>query len=150
MSSPEPVFGVLIKVGLSETLSFINGFVYGPAIGFITGFLIIIISDLFVLPGPWTPFIAAIIGLIGFSAGIMRRGVARPSIRFTVISAIVLTFLSEFLQNAWVAVFYNVPIAVSMITGIPSLITALANNVILFTALGLKVINLLRKSILKP
>jgi uncharacterized membrane protein len=150
LSSPEPIFGVLIKVGLSETLSFVDGFVYGPVIGFITGSLIIIISDLFTLPGPWTPFIAAIIGLIGFSAGIIRRAVDRPSIRFAAGSAVVLTLLSEFLQNAWVAVFYNVPIAASMITGIPSLITALANNVILFTTLGLKVINLLRKSILKP
>lgn len=150
LSSPGPIYGVLVKVGLSETLSFINGFVYGPAIGFMTGFLIIVISDLFMLPGPWTPFIAAIIGLIGFSAGIIRRVVVSPSIPFTVSSAIVLTLMSEFLQNAWFALFYSVPIAASMIAGIPSLVTALVNNVVLFTTLGLKVISLLRRSILKP
>ena len=53
-----PVFyGVLIKVGLSETLAFICGFVFGPIQGFIAGFLIIIVSDMFSVYGPgiWTP-----------------------------------------------------------------------------------------------
>ena len=57
--------------------------------------------------------------------------------------------LSEFLQNIWVALFYNIPIAAAMATGIPSLITALASNVILFTTLGMKVIRLLREAALK-
>ena len=46
---PEPVFGALIKVGMSETLSFVGGFVYGPIVGFITGFMIILLSDIAVL-----------------------------------------------------------------------------------------------------
>lgn len=150
MASPGPLFGILIKVGLTETLTFINGFVYGPAVGFVTGSLIIVISDLFILPGPWTPFIAAIIGLLGVCAGIIRRLLGnRLSFRLLAASAAALTLLSEFLQNAWVALFYNIPIAAAMTTGIPSLITALANNVILFTTLGMKVIRLLREAALK-
>lgn len=83
MASAGPLFGILIKVGLTETLTFINGFVYGPAIGFLTGSLITVISDLFVLPGPWTPFIAAIIGLLGVCAGIIRKFLGnRLSFRF--------------------------------------------------------------------
>ncbi len=145
MASPAPVFGVLIKVGLTETLAFINGFVYGPVTGFVTGSMIIVISDLFVLPGPWTPFIAAIIGLLGVCAGMIRKFPgSRLDFRLLASSAVALTLLSEFLQNTWVAFFYNIPVAAVMATGIPSMITALANNVFLFTTLGMKVIRQLQ------
>lgn len=148
--SPGALFGVLIKVGLTETLTFINGFVYGSVTGFVTGSLIIVISDLFLLPGPWTPFIAAIIGLLGVLAGIIRRRYSEPTLRLLLISAAVLTLISEFLQNTWVALFYAVPIAAAMVAGVPSLITALLNNLVLFATLGPKIIKLLRESTLKP
>lgn len=140
MSSPQPLYGVLVKVGLSETLAFIDGFVYGPAIGFLTGFLIIVISDMFVLPGPWTPYIAAIIGSVGIFAGITRRLVSEPTAKKLVACAVVFTLASELLQNTWVAVFFNVSIIVTIITGIPSLVTALANNIVLLPTVGLRVI----------
>lgn len=145
--SPEPVFGVLIKVGLSETLSFVSGFVYGPIVGFITGFLIIVISDIVSPygPGPWTPFIASIIGLLGICAGFIRYFRARPTALMMILSAVVLTLLSEFLQNLWVSLTYNVPIAATMVTGIPTLITAVANNVILFPTVGMKAIKFIQE-----
>ncbi len=154
--APTPVFGVLIKVGLSETLTFITGFLYGPVAGFICGASIIGISDFFTYPGPWTPFIAAIIGLIGVGAGIIRRvtGKPEPGTRTLMASAIVLTLISETLQNMWVAVFYSTPIIASMVTGIPSLITALINNTVLFTLLAPRIIRVVqdrsRQSALAP
>ena len=113
-----PLFGILIAVGLTETLTFIDGFVYGPTAGFVTGFLIILISDMFTQPGPWTPFIAAIIGLIGLVAGTMRRSDRIPTFRMLAVSAVLLTLMSELLQNAWVALFYSLPIAGVMTLGI--------------------------------
>jgi uncharacterized membrane protein len=139
-----PLFGILIAVGLTETLTFIDGFVYGPMAGFVTGFLIILISDLVVLPGPWTPFIAAIIGLVGLVAGTIGRSDRIPTVRFLAVSAVVLTLMSELLQNAWVALFYSLPIAGVMTLGVSTLITALINNLILFTTLGAKIIKLLQ------
>lgn len=149
MMSPTPLYGVLIKVGLTETLTFINGFVYGAATGFVTGFLIIVISDLFVIPGPWTPFIAAIIGCLGLLAGIIARLHREATLRLLLLSAAGLTLISEFLQNTWTAVFYSIPISATMISGIPTLIAALVNNIILFTALGARTIRLLRESPVK-
>jgi uncharacterized membrane protein len=146
LTSAGPLYGVLIKVGLTETLTFLSGFVYGPAAGFVTGSLIIVISDLFTLPGAWTPFIAAIIGLLGLLAGIISRLHSEPTFRTLLLSAAVLTLLSEFLQNSWVALFYAVPVAAAMATGVPSLIAALTNNLILFTTLGPRIIKLLRES----
>lgn len=144
--SPEPVFGVVIKVGLSETLSFVSGFVYGPIVGFITGFLIIVISDIVSPygPGAWTPFIASIIGLLGICAGFIGYVRARPTALMMMLSAVALTLLSEFLQNLWVSLTYNVPIMVTMATGIPSSITAVANNLILFPTVGMKAIRFIQ------
>jgi uncharacterized membrane protein len=136
------VFGVVIKLGLSETLTFVSGFVYGPVAGFTTGFLIILLSDI-ASPfgaGAWTPFIGSIIGLLGISAGFIRRVHSRPTLLMMTISAVGLTLLSEFLQNLWVSLFYNVSIILTMSTGFPSLVAAMANNVILFPTVGTKTI----------
>jgi uncharacterized membrane protein len=145
--SPEPVYGVVIKVGLSETLSFVSGFIYGPIVGFITGFLIILLSDMASPygPGAWTPFIASIIGLLGTCAGFIRLIRPRPAPFMMGVCAVTLTLLSEFLQNLWVSLTYNVPIAVTMATGISSLIAAMVNNIILFPTVGLKTIRFLQE-----
>ena len=144
-----PLFGILIAVGLTETLTFIDGFVYGPMAGFVTGFLIILISDIVLLPGPWTPFIAAIIGLLGLVAGTMRRPDRVPTVRLLAVYAVVLTLMSQLIQNAWVALFYSLPIQGVMILGVTTLITSLINNLILFTTLGPKIIKLLREPAMK-
>jgi uncharacterized membrane protein len=147
MVSPEPVYGMVIKVGLSETLSFVSGLVFGPLAGFITGFSIILLSDLAIAPGAWTPFIASIIGLLGICGGVLRHFRREPTMRMMLISALPLTLMSEFLQNAWVSAFFNTPIAATMLTGVPTLIAALANNMILFPTVGFKTIKFLRNHI---
>jgi len=139
---PAPVFTLVIKVGLSETLSFVSGFVYGPIAGFVTGFLIIVLSDL-ISPygaGAWTPFIAAIIGLLGICAGLMRRARPRPTFLLMTLSAVGLTLLSEFLQNLYVSLAYSTPLIATLLLGLPSLVVAMANNVILFPTVGRKAI----------
>jgi uncharacterized membrane protein len=149
--SPEPVYGAVIKVGLSETLSFVSGFIFGPISGFITGFLIILLSDIASPygPGAWTPFIASIIGLLGICGGIIRRIRPRITVLVAIVSAVGLTLLSEFLQNAWVSLTYNIPIEGTMITGIVSLVTAMANNIILFPTVGIKTIKFVQEHYLK-
>lgn len=149
--SPVPVYGVVTKVGLSETLSFVSGFIFGPVAGFVTGFLIILLSDLASPygPGAWTPFIASIIGLLGICGAIIRRIRPKPTVSVLLVSAVALTLLSEFLQNAWVSLTYNIPIEGTMIAGFPSLVTAMANNIILFPTVGLKTIKFVQEHYLK-
>jgi len=145
LAAPIPVYGVLIKVGLTETLAFVSGFVFGPALGFLAGALIIVISDLFMMPGPWTPFIAAIVGVFGVGGGAIRRLVGNPSIVALGISAAALTILSEFLQNAWFALSFNIPLTVALAMAIPSMVIAVANNILLLTTVGVKTIGLIQK-----
>jgi len=147
---PLDIYGVLIKVGLTETLAFVAGFALGPLQGFLTGSLIIVVSDMFMMPGIWTPFIAAIIGLIGIIGGFLRRLANKPSRLFLSLSAISLTLTSEFLQNAWFALFFQIPLMPTLLTGLPSIVTALVNNTILFTALGNKMVRMVREVASQP
>jgi len=152
-------YGVLIKIGLSETLSFICGFVFGPIQGFITGALIIIVSDMFSIYGPglWTPFIAAIIGLLGIGGGMLRRFKENLSVIFLGTTAVILTSVSELLQNIWFAwymwVFYMpetpfvIVLGMSLVGGIKSIVTALINNTVLFTAVAPRIINVLQEMV---
>ena len=144
---PSTAFAVTIKFGLSETLSFVAGFTYGPVVGFLTGFLIILLSDM-ASPygaGAWTPFIASIIGLLGICAGIIRRVRPHPTLLIMTVSAVGLTLLSETLQNLWAAVFYGVPIISTMTLGLPSLVAAMANNVVLFPTVGIRAIRFVQE-----
>ena len=144
---PTPAFSAVIKLGLSETLSFVSGFIYGPVAGFVTGFLIILLSDLGSPygAGAWTPFIASIIGLLGICAGFIRRVRPRPTTLMMTASAVVLTLLSEFLQNLWVSLTYNVSIIATMSSGLLSLVAAMANNLILFPTVGTKAIEFVQE-----
>ena len=142
LASPITVYGILIKIGLTETLAFVSGMVYGPAHGFLTGMLTIVISDLFMAPGPWTPFIAVIIGIVGLGGGLLHILRVNPSRPVMIGSAILLTFVSEFLQNLWVALFFGVPVVAALVSGTPSLVSALINNVVLFTTLGPRIMRI--------
>lgn len=146
LSSPEPFYGIVVKIGLTETLAFIIGLAFGPIAGFTGGASIIVISDLMIYPGPWTPFIASIIGLMfGVGGGILRR-FANPTLglRGYALSGVILTVASETLQNLWVALTYGEPLLAAMAFGVPTLITALLNNTILLIALGPRISTVIR------
>jgi len=150
-------YGIFIKIGLTETLTFVSGFAFGPVQGFATGTLIILVSDMFSMYGPglWTPFIAAIIGLIGVCGGVLRRSKKDLSIIFLGLTAVALTIMSELLQTTWFAwymwAFYTpetpflTVLAMSLAGGIASTATALFNNVVFFVAVTPKIIKLLQE-----
>jgi hypothetical protein len=146
MMTPVPVYGIVIKIGLTETLTFIIGFVYGITAGIMGGALIITISDLAFFPGPWTPFIAAIIGLVfGIGGAAVRRFEnGTPRTKVLGASSALLTVISESLQNLWVTVFYGIPLIASMISGIPTMIAAILSNAILLVTVGPRIITMIQ------
>jgi len=150
-----PIYGVIVKIGLSETLAFTSGFVFGPIQGFVTGALIIVVSDLFTWAGPWTPIIAAIIGLLGMCGGVLRRFKKNPSVLFLGVTAVLLTLMSESLQNLYTTWFYMVsgmPFIVALVIafgeGITSMITAVINNTVLFTTILPRITRVLRRMVM--
>ena len=143
MFVPTLLYAWLIPVGLTETLTFISGYTLGPVAGFVTGASIIVISDIATIPGPWTPLIAVIIGVIGVFAGITRKLIQQLDFRTIALSSILLTLMSETLQNVTSALLFNTPMIPYIIAGTPTMIAALLNNFILFTTVGLRVIKMI-------
>ena len=150
-----PIYGVVVKIGLSETLTFTSGFVFGPIQGFITGALIIVVSDLLTWPGPWTPIIASIIGLLGICGGIIRRLRENPAGMFFGVTAVLLTLMSESLQNLYTTWFYLVsgmPLLVALGTafsgGIITTIAAIINNTVLFTTIVPRITRILPRLVM--
>ena len=157
-SVPIPIYGVVVKIGLTETLTFVSGFAFGSIQGFITGALAIIVSDLLTWPGVWTLIIAAIIGLLGILGGLFRRLGPNPSIISLGAAAVVLTMISESLQNiytAWSYLISGMPLTESLVLsfggGIVPMVTALINNTVLFTMLAPRIITIIRRMVMtKP
>jgi len=155
---PVPMYGIVVKIGLAETLSFTSGFVFGPIQGFITGALIIIVSDLLTWPGPWTPIIAAIIGLLGVCGGLLRHVKENPNVVFLGVTAVILTLVSEALQNLYTTWFYmvsGIPLVEALVMafggGIISMVTALISNTVLFTTIAPRIIAITKKMVIsKP
>jgi len=134
------------KFGLTETLTFVSGFVFGSTAGFVTGAGIIAVADIAMgWAGAWTPFIAAIIGLLGIMGGLVQRAIKNPGKIVMGLSAIGLTAVSEILQNLWFSWFFGIPFFMALVTGIPSITMAFVNNFIFFTTVGPFFINLLKK-----
>jgi hypothetical protein len=144
--TPQPFYGWLIPIGLAETLTFVSGFTLGPVTGFVTGASIIVISDMATLPGAWTPFIASIIGIIGITAGILRKVVKQPTFLMMTLFSIPLTLMSETLQNVSIALLFSTPVIPTILFGMPTMVVALANNLILFPTVGLRVIKMILTS----
>jgi uncharacterized membrane protein len=155
---PIPMYGVVVKVGLSETLTFVSGFVFGPIQGFVTGALIIVVSDVFTWAGPWTPIIAVIIGLLGVFGGLLRRVKKNPNVIFFGVVAVILTLVSETLQNLYTTWFYivsGIPFVDALVLafggGVISMVTALICNTVLFTTVTPRIIAITRKMVIsKP
>ncbi|NVL92906.1 MAG: hypothetical protein HWN71_07725 [Desulfobacterales bacterium] len=145
-------YGIIVKIGLCETLAFICGFSFGPLQGFITGALTIVVSDVLTWAGPWTPIIASIIGLLGVCGGFLRRVRENPGVVFFGVTAVGLTLVSETLQNLYTTWFYLVsgmPLIVALITafsgGIISMVTAILNNAVLFMTVAPRIIRIIRE-----
>ena len=144
LAMPTAIYGVLIPVGLSETLTISSGFALGPVEGFFVGLLIIVVSDLYLLPGPWTPFIGGIIGSLGVLGGLLR-GRFTPNRRSLAVVAFVATMISEFLQNLWSSLFFSIPLVGVLVAGLPTLAVALINNMVLLSLAGPRVIEILQR-----
>jgi len=157
-TTPSLPYGIIVKIGLCETLSFICGFVFGPVQGFVTGALIIVVSDILTWAGPWTPVIAAIIGLLGVCGGLLRRFRETLGVMSLGITAVVLTLVSETLQNLYTTWFYLVsgmPLMVALAAafggGIISMVTAIINNTVLFMTVAPRIMGTMRRMVVpKP
>jgi len=112
----------------------------------------------FTWAGPWTPIIAAIIGLLGVLGGLLRHVKENPNVVFLGVTAVVLTLVSEALQNLYTTWFYmvsGIPLVEALVMafggGAVSMVTALLNNTVLFTTVVPRIIAITKRMVMsKP
>lgn len=81
----------------------------------LVGFLAMVLSDLVILPGPWTMFTSLSYGIVGLIAGVLK-----PKRRREVLMAAgALTVLYDLLTNIGFAVMMGSPMLETLIAGIP-------------------------------
>ena len=79
-----------------------SGFVFGPESGFLIGAVAAIVSNIFLGQGPWTPWQMFSWGLIGLSAGILRKYGFMKKIWFQCLFGFVWGFLFGWIMNLWI------------------------------------------------
>ncbi len=118
----------------------LTGMYFGAGSGFATGALAALISNIYFMQGPWTPFQMLAWGSIGLISGILRRPLRRFPILLFIWGALAGVCYSLFMDT-WMVFWYNSKptwqlwlAAVS--TGVFSMITYVISNVVFLVALS--------------
>lgn len=126
----KPVAAIVILIGMY----------FGAGSGFATGALAALISNIYFMQGPWTPFQMLAWGSIGLISGILRRPLRRFPILLFIWGALAGVCYSLFMDT-WMVFWYNSKptwqlwlAAVS--TGVFSMITYVISNVVFLVALS--------------
>lgn len=78
-----------------------SGFVFGAESGFMIGTVAALVSNMILGQGPWTPWQMAAWGLVGFTAGLLRRSRLMNSQWGRIVFAIIWGFLFGWIMNIW-------------------------------------------------
>lgn len=98
------------------------GYVFGMVPGFMVGSLSVLVSNIFLGHGPWTPWQMVAWGLVGISGGLMGR--RKGKVKFLMFAgAILWGFLYGFILNIWHWLTFVYPLTIktliaSQLTGI--------------------------------
>lgn len=106
-------FAALMNFQPSTFFIICTGYVFGPSAGFMVAALTAIISNLFLGQGPWTAYQILTWGLIGMSAGFIRRiPIASTRIRIGVliVFGIIWGYLYGVIINVWYWVYFVYPL----------------------------------------
>lgn len=91
------IFAVIPQVQPVTVLVIITGSVYGCRMGYVTGALCALVSNLFLGQGPWTIFQMAAWGIVGLLAGILGKLLRNRNEHMQMICYAVYSFFAAFL-----------------------------------------------------
>ncbi len=130
------------NVELSSVMVFISGFLFGPVIGSLVGFIAMVIYQVW---NPWGAFIPpiglAVIGctiFFGIVGGILGKALQRLDYsdwRWFLLPAlfgVLLTLLYDLVTNFVYSFSFGVPFIIALITGFPYLLVHVISNGLLF------------------
>lgn len=125
-----------------------SGYVFGPIAGFAVGAVTSLVSGLFLGYGPWTLYQMIAWGLVGLSAGYLRK--VKLNKLILIATGIVWGYLYGLITNLWywTAFIYPLTFKTLLVTELNSIwfdtLHAIGNAVFLGT-LGLQTINILER-----
>lgn len=141
--SVQPTSFVVIMVGL----------VFGSEVGFMVGSTSAIVSNIFLGQGPWTPWQLLCWGMMGLTAGLLKKTKCAQSTICRCIFGFVWGFIFGWIMNLWyiVGFFETVSFDVvygSMVASFPFDLAHAVSNVaflLLFSKTWLKILNRVKK-----
>lgn len=136
----------LPNVELSSVMVFLGGFLFGPVIGGLVGFIAMVIYQFW---NPWGAFIPpigmAVIGctvLIGIVGGILGKALQRLDYSdsqwclLPALFGILLTLFYDLVTNLAYSLSFSVPFIVALLSGLPFTLIHVISNAMLFGLLA--------------
>jgi LytS/YehU family sensor histidine kinase len=136
------VLSAIPNVELSSVMVFLSGFLFGPFIGALVGFIAMLIYQLW---NPWGTFLPPIglavigctifIGIVGGILGQALRRLDHSDNRWFLVPAlfgILLTLFFDLVTNFAYSLTFGIPFIITIITGLPFMIIHIASNAVLF------------------
>ena len=117
----------------------ISGIYFGPEAGFLVGSLSALVSNIFFMQGPWTPFQMFSWGLIGFISGLLQKTLLDNKVALSFFGIFAGTLYS-FLMDIWTVLsidgtFNLNRYLAALISAIPFTLTYAISNVIFLLVL---------------
>jgi energy-coupling factor transport system substrate-specific component len=143
-------FAPLPNIQPTTFLIIVSGWVFGPIFGFMVGSVSVIVSNLFLGHGPWTPWQMLAWGMAGFMSGIIGRGNTNPPKLFLALYGFVWGFLYDYIMNLWNFIAFVYPHTLSSFIAVYSfsfyfdLMHAVSNYIFLYF-FGHEIINILSR-----
>lgn len=105
------LFVMLPNIQPATAIVILSGVVFGRRSGFMTGALMVLVSNLFLGQGPWTPWQMYSFGLVGYVAGVFcDKGVFENRVVLYVFGLLAPIACCGFILNTWYLIGYVHPI----------------------------------------
>ncbi len=103
-------FAAIPNVQLTSFVVIVSAVVLGPELGFVSGSMMALVSNLFLGQGPWTPWQMLAWGLMGVTTGLLGRTSLRNKVGVLVIWGGLWGFWFGWILDLWYALAYVRPV----------------------------------------
>ncbi len=131
-------------------MAIITAIYLGPELGFTTGALAALISNMYFGQGPWTPFQMLVWGIIGFLSGFLGKNKVLSSVPAVAVFSALFGVFFSLAMDIWTTVSADGAFVLGrylsfVITAIPVTVTYMVSNVIFILILYKPIGNILKR-----
>lgn len=103
-------FAAIPNVQLTSFVVIVSAIALGPELGFVSGSMMALVSNLFLGQGPWTPWQMLAWGLMGVTTGLLGRTSLRNKVGVIVVWGALWGFWFGWIMDLWYALAYVRPV----------------------------------------